>query len=115
MNRKLKIDLLSLIASLVFMVVAYFIKDKIIEIIFWSLAFIIGGRSKAVEGVKKTIEEKSLNVEFLMILSALAAFFIGNYQEGAILIFIFALSGVLEEYTLNKSCVDLESIMKLVP
>lgn len=115
MNRKLKIDLLSLIASLVFMVVAYFIKDKIIEIIFWSLAFIIGGRSKAVEGVKKTIEEKSLNVEFLMILSALAAFFIGNYQEGAILIFIFALSGVLEEYTLNKSSVALESLMKLVP
>lgn len=114
-KRKLKIDLLSLITSLVFMVVAYFIKDKTTEIIFWSLAFIIGGRSKAVEGVKKTIEEKSLNVEFLMILSALAAFFIGNYQEGAILIFIFALSGVLEEYTLNKSSVALESLMKLVP
>ena len=115
MKRKLKIDLMSLIISVVFMAIAYFVKAEIIEIVFWSLAFVIGGRAKAVEGVKKTIEEKSLNVEFLMILSALAAFFIGNYQEGSVLIFIFALSGVLEEYALNKSSDALESLMKLVP
>lgn len=115
MKRKLKIDLLSLIVSLVFMIIAYFVGDNTLSIICWSIAFIIGGRAKAVEGVKKTIADKSLNVEFLMILSALAAFFIGNYKEGAILIFIFALSGVLEEYALNKSSNALESLMKLVP
>lgn len=115
MKRKLKIDLLSLIVSLVFMIIAYFVSDNTLSIICWSIAFIIGGRAKAVEGVKKTIADKSLNVEFLMILSALAAFFIGNYKEGAILIFIFALSGVLEEYALNKSSNALESLMKLVP
>ena len=71
------------------MIIAYLLNDKSLAIIFWSLAFVIGGRAKAIEGVKKTIEDKSLNVEFLMILSALAAFFVGNYQEGAILIFIF--------------------------
>ena len=101
MEKNVKIDLISLIMSLVFIIIAYFVKVEVVSIIFWSLAFIVGGRAKAVEGVKKTFKEKSLNVEFLMILSALAAFFVGYYQEGAILIFTFSLSGILEEYTHN--------------
>lgn len=115
MEKNVKIDLISLIMSLVFIIIAYFVKVEVVSIIFWSLAFIVGGRAKAVEGVKKTFKEKSLNVEFLMILSALAAFFVGYYQEGAILIFIFSLSGILEEYTHNKSSKALEALMKLVP
>lgn len=83
--------------------------------ILWGLAFLIGGFSKMVEGFKKTIEEKSLNVEFLMIAAASAAFITGDYGEGAILIFIFALSGVLEEYTMAKSEKALTSLLSLTP
>src|SRR5699024_11575924 len=35
--------------------------------------------------------------------------------EGAILIFIFALSGALETYTLNKSNKEISSLMELQP
>src|SRR5699024_11105981 len=40
---------------------------------------------------------------------------IGYWTEGAILIFIFALSGALETYTLNKSNKEISSLMKLQP
>ena len=62
-----------------------------------------------------TIENKALNVEILMILAALGAFFSGNYSEGAILILIFSISGVLESYTTSKSEKELTSLLELAP
>ena len=86
-----------------------------INYMFWGLAFIIGGFSKAIEGITKTIEEKSLNVEFLMIAAASAAFFTGDYAEGAILIFIFAVSGVLEAFAMAQSEKALTQLLKAAP
>ncbi len=111
MSNKLKKDFMSLIISLFMMVMAYISNNTIL----WIVSFIIGGRAKAIEGVKNTLENRALNVEILMILSALGAFFIGHYQEGAVLIFIFSLSGVLEEFALNKAEKTLTSLLNLVP
>ena len=63
---------------------------------------IVGGYAKAKEGIEDTIEEKELNVEMLMLFAAIGAAIIGYWAEGAILIFIFALSGAMESYTLSK-------------
>jgi len=79
------------------------------------LAYIIGGYAKAKEGIIQTIEEKKLNVELLMILAAVGSAIIGYWTEGAILIFIFSLSGALETYTMNKSHKEISSLMDLQP
>ncbi|WP_282173139.1 heavy metal translocating P-type ATPase [Cytobacillus firmus] len=79
------------------------------------LAFVIGGFAKAKEGIEETIENKELNVEMLMIFAAIGSAIIGYWTEGAILIFIFAVSGALETYTLNKSHKEISSLMELQP
>lgn len=79
------------------------------------IAFIIGGFAKAKEGIEETIQEKELNVELLMILAAIGSASIGYWTEGAILIFIFALSGALETYTMNRSQKEISSLMDLQP
>lgn len=79
------------------------------------IAFIIGGYAKAKEGITETIQHQELNVELLMILAAIGSASIGYWTEGAILIFIFALSGALETYTLNKSNKEISSLMALQP
>ncbi|ARI78373.1 heavy metal translocating P-type ATPase [Halobacillus mangrovi] len=79
------------------------------------IAFVIGGFAKAKEGLEETVKEKELNVELLMILAAIGSASIGYWTEGAILIFIFALSGALETYTMNKSQKELSSLMSLQP
>ncbi|WP_421102243.1 heavy metal translocating P-type ATPase [Sporosarcina psychrophila] len=78
-------------------------------------AFIIGGFAKAKEGIEDTINDKELNVEMLMVFAAIGAAFIGYWAEGAVLIFIFALSGALESYTLNKSHKEISALMELQP
>lgn len=79
------------------------------------IAFVIGGFAQAKEGITDTLENKELNVELLMIIAAIGAAAIGFWTEGAILIFIFALAGALETYTLNKSNEEISSLMHLQP
>lgn len=86
-----------------------------VAIAIYIAAYLIGGFSKAKEGIEDTIANKELNVEMLMILAAIGSAAIGYWNEGAILIFIFALSGALETYTLNKSQKEISSLMDLQP
>ncbi|PWA10407.1 cadmium-translocating P-type ATPase [Pueribacillus theae] len=83
--------------------------------LFFVTAFVIGGYAKAKEGLTDLFVNKKLNVEILMILAAIGSAIIGFWAEGAILIFIFALSGALETYTLNKSEKELSSLVKMQP
>ncbi|WP_077216128.1 heavy metal translocating P-type ATPase [Bacillus kwashiorkori] len=85
------------------------------SVITYLFAFIIGGFAKAREGILDTIENKQLNVELLMILAAIGSAIIGYWNEGAILIFIFALSGAMETYTMSKSSKEISSLMQLQP
>lgn len=79
------------------------------------IAFVIGGYAKAKEGILDTIETKQLNVELLMIFAAIGSASIGYWSEGAVLIFIFALSGALETYTMQKSEKELSALIHLQP
>ncbi|MBT2693880.1 heavy metal translocating P-type ATPase [Bacillus sp. ISL-55] len=85
------------------------------SVIAFILAYVIGGFAKAKEGIEATIEDKELNVEMLMIFAAIGSAIIGYWTEGAILIFIFAMSGALETYTMNKSHKEISSLMELQP
>lgn len=85
------------------------------SVAFYVLAFLIGGYAKAKEGIEETIAEKELNVEMLMIFAAVGSAIIGYWTEGAILIFIFALSGALEAYTMNKSQKEISALLDLQP
>ncbi|MEC0304186.1 heavy metal translocating P-type ATPase [Terribacillus saccharophilus] len=81
----------------------------------YTAAYLIGGFFKAKEGITETIKERKLNVEMLMIFAAIGASFIGHWLEGALLIFIFALSGALETYTENRSSQELRALLTLQP
>lgn len=85
------------------------------SIIAYLLAFVIGGFAKAKQGIESTYENKQLNVEMLMIFAAIGSCLIGYWTEGAVLIFIFAISGALETYTMNKSHKEISSLMELQP
>nr|WP_246120569.1 heavy metal translocating P-type ATPase [Cohnella terricola] len=78
-------------------------------------AFAIGGFVKAKEGLSTLILERDLDVNLLMIVAAIGAASIGYWTEGAVLIFIFSLSGALETYTMDRSSRDISSLMDQKP
>ncbi len=87
----------------------------ILSILLYILSYGIGGWQKAREGVETLIHERDLDVNLLMIAAAMGAAAIGYWNEGAMLIFIFALSGALESYTNERSGKDISALLSLKP
>ncbi|GAA0454749.1 heavy metal translocating P-type ATPase [Alkalibacillus silvisoli] len=83
--------------------------------VIYILTYAVGGYYKAKEGVLDLVQDRSLNVEILMIIAALGAASIGYWHEGAILIFIFSVSGALETHAHQKSERDLSKLIQLAP
>ncbi|XID94857.1 heavy metal translocating P-type ATPase [Paenibacillaceae bacterium WGS1546] len=82
---------------------------------FYLTAFAVGGFVKAKEGLTTLIAERDLDVNLLMLVAAIGAASIGYWTEGAVLIFIFSLSGALESYTMDRSSRDISSLMDQKP
>ncbi|AIQ52959.1 ATPase [Paenibacillus sp. FSL R7-0331] len=79
------------------------------------LAYAVGGYRKAWEGMETLIKEKDLDVDLLMVVAAIGAAAIGYWLDGAVLIFIFCLSGALEDYSMEKTNQDIAAILKYRP
>lgn len=56
-----------------------------------------------------------LNIDLLMILAALGAAALGDWREGAILLFLFALSNTLEAYALYRTTRSIDALIQLRP
>ena len=85
------------------------------SVICYLAAFLVGGFHSAIEGIQETFQEQHLNVDLLMVLAAIGASIIGYWLEGALLIFIFSLSGALEEYAMAKSEKSMTELLNLQP
>lgn len=83
--------------------------------ILYVAAIIFGGWKQTTEGLQELWNDRTLNVDLLMALAAIGACLIGNWFEGAMLTFIFCLSGALEEYATNKSTKEITALMNLSP
>lgn len=77
--------------------------------------FVIGGWQSALEGFNELVFDKHLSVDVLMVLAAIGAGLIGYWLEGALLIFIFSLSGTLEHLTMQKSRNTIEQLLSVTP
>ena len=86
-----------------------------LSIIFYLGAISFGGFKQTREGLTELWQENTLNVDLLMALAAIGAWLIGDFLEGAMLTFIFCLSGALEEYTTSKSQQEITALMNLQP
>lgn len=85
-------------------------------------AYAIGGYESAKEGLTTLFQEKELDVDLLMIVAALGAAFLGLWRQeyeliidGAVLILIFAISGALESYAMQRTNRAIASLMGLTP
>ncbi|MBY0009676.1 heavy metal translocating P-type ATPase [Paenibacillus typhae] len=84
-------------------------------VVLFALAYAVGGYRKALEGLETLIKDKDLDVDLLMVVAAIGAAAIGYWLDGAVLIFIFCLSGALEEYSMEKTNQDIAAILKYRP
>jgi Zn2+/Cd2+-exporting ATPase len=79
------------------------------------VGYVLGGYRQALEGTTTLFRDRELDVDLLMVVAAIGAAAIGYWFDGALLIFIFALSGTLEGYASARTKRDIEALMALHP
>ena len=80
----------------------------------WCIAYVAGGYRPLKESISAIFESK-LNVDTLMVAAALGAALLGDWGEGAILLFLFSLSGTLEAFATYRTNRSIESLILLRP
>lgn len=78
------------------------------------IAFGAGGYS-GVLGAWEQARQGRFDIDFLMLAAAFGAALIGEWTEGALLLFLFTLSGALETYAMGRTRKAIESLGKLRP
>jgi Cd2+/Zn2+-exporting ATPase len=85
-----------------------------VEIAFYVVAYIAGGTFATIEAVKSLIE-RSVEIDLLMVTAAAGAAIIGHWTEGAILLFLFSLGNALEHYAMGRTRRAVQALMDLSP
>lgn len=85
----------------------------------WSLplflgAYLAGSWFTAVE-VWELLQERRLDVHFLMLAVAAGSAAIGEWKEGAILLFLFSLAGALEHYAMGRTQREIKALHRGAP
>lgn len=78
------------------------------------IAYLSGGFTATKDAATSLIKGK-LNIDLLMVLSALAAAAVGEARDGAILLFLFQLAETLEDYAMGTTKRAVASLMNLRP
>jgi Cd2+/Zn2+-exporting ATPase len=81
---------------------------------FFAVAYFSGG----IFGVRASLQslrQWTIDVDLLMLLAALGAAVVGAPFEGAMLLFLFSLSNVLQAYAIDRTRKAIDTLMKLRP
>jgi cation-transporting P-type ATPase J len=105
---------LSLLAFLLALAVRSAGASAVLAGTLFAVCYVAGGWEPARAGLQ-ALREKTLDVDLLMIVAALAAAGIGQALDGGLLIVIFATSGALEAVATKKTQDAVRSLLRLAP
>ena len=111
-NRKVYISALLLIIS--WILGEQYGEGHIASTIGYAASIIIGGYSLFIKGFKNLSKFK-FDMSTLMTIAIIGAALIGEWGEGATVVILFAISEVLERYSMDKARQSIESLMDIAP
>lgn len=97
-----------------FALAAWFLGERPYALAGHLAAYAAGGWFAAIE-VWERLRHRVLDVHFLMLAVAVGSASIGKWDEGSVLLFLFALSGGLEHYALGRTQREIRSLFRSAP
>lgn len=88
--------------------------SKYVSIGFYIGAYLTGGYYTTRQAIAGILQ-RHFEIDFLMLVAALGAAALGNWAEGALLLFLFSMGHALEHYAMAKAKKSIEALAKLAP
>ncbi len=108
------VDIMKLAISAVLFVLGFLnIFPIYLKMVFFALSFAIAGYDSAIDGVKYVINNKMPDENILVILAGICAFPINRAADGAALMLIFKIGGIIQDKLVKNSYEAIDE--KLVP
>lgn len=89
-------------------------KQATLTYVLYAGAYLFCGQ-QGVRSAFASLREKVLDVDVLMVLAAIGAGIVGQPFEGALLLFLFSFSNVLQSYALQRTQKAIHSLLRLRP
>ena len=101
--------------SLVLLVIGLLLQENdFLSKTFLLLSILIGGYSMILKGIRNLLR-LNFDMFVLMTVAITGALFIGEWQEAAVVVFLFAVSEMLESYSMEKARQSIRSLMEIAP
>lgn len=105
--------------SLLFIALAYALsfgvgEDHLLTILMFFTAIIVGGTQIFITGFRN-LTRFQFDMKTLMTIAIIGAAIIGEWEEAAIVVFLFAVSEALEAYSMNKARQSIRQLMDIAP
>ena len=84
------------------------------SLIVFSIAYLFGGYDVTRSGLN-SLKRRHFDTDSLMLIAALGAAMLGEFAEGALLLFLFSLGRALEEYFMNHARRAIRALADLTP
>lgn len=105
--------------SAIFLFIAVILQFSGVQTEYCRIAYIIsiitGAYLPARTGFAALVGTRELDMNALMILAVCGAIGIGQWQEGAVVVFLFSLGNAMQAYTMDKTRKSIRSLMELSP
>ncbi|MBB4826906.1 Cd2+/Zn2+-exporting ATPase [Sporosarcina luteola] len=113
-RRENNVTALSLVFLLAGLAVSHLSDAAVAGVVLYGISILVGG-----VGIFKTGFLNLLRLEFdmktLMTIAIIGAAIIGEWQEAAVVVFLFAVSEALEAYSMNKARQSIQQLMDIAP
>tara|TARA_R110002096_G_scaffold428258_2_gene639701 strand:- start:6047 stop:8107 length:2061 start_codon:yes stop_codon:yes gene_type:complete len=88
--------------------------NTLIPWVFYLTAYFFGAWFTAKEALEKILK-RQFEIDFLMLVAAIGAATLGEWAEGALLLFLFSLGHALEHYAMGRARREIEALGELAP
>ncbi|RMD91436.1 MAG: cadmium-translocating P-type ATPase, partial [Calditrichaeota bacterium] len=92
----------------------YFEFPRLLVHLFYMMAYLAGGYDAARHGIKAAIHLR-FDIDFLMVVAALGAAVVGEWAEGAFLLFLFSMGHALEHLATDRARNAIRALGEITP